>query len=62
LQKDGKEAKSMRDALTFHLTYMYNLRHHTPKLLHNAAIISILLTFASSIQYRAPRDLISLWD
>ena len=51
-QKDGKEAKIMRDALIFHLNEFasphYRVKRKCSKLLHNAAIISIrLLTFAS---------------
>jgi len=47
-----------------------NLRHQTtvlnadvPNCYTMLKVVSIrLLTIASSIQYRAPRDLISLWD
>ena len=54
-QKDGKESKIMRGALTFHLTQFasphYRVKRRCSKLLHNAVIISItLLKFASSVQ------------
>ena len=53
----------LRKPLTYLLTY-YRVKCRFFKLLHNAAVvISIrLLTFASSIPQRAPRDLVSLWD
>jgi len=40
----------------------YNVKRRCSTLLHNNVIISIrLLTFASSIRQRVPRDLAILW-